>query len=132
MSKTMQRSETRQELLDNTVNYFNSKNRAYDRGRDACKYRVKHGVGCAIGREISSKLARELDCGGAEGTAVNNKRVFSELPKRLQNMGKAFLSRIQRLHDGEDCWNDDGISKYGLDRVSEICNNFELVNNHNK
>ena len=92
----MQKSRTRQELLDNTVRHFNSTNRGIEYGYlSMCVYRSSDGLACSIGREISDELALKFDS-EILGSVCN---VFDKLPLRLRNFGIFFLGGIQMLHD---------------------------------
>lgn len=127
MAKLMQESKTRQELFDNTINHFNSSNRAIaedENGFIGCKYRTKDGRACAIGREIPTTLARKFD--KTDDTAVDNDYIFDKLPQRLQDMGQYFLLEMQALHDNGDNWNVDGLTEYGLTVAKEIASRHDL------
>jgi len=95
----MQESHTREELLQNTVNHFNSDNRSvvhtnyHYNSLCQCKYRSGN-KGCAIGRELTDELAYELDdlnCG-----FVSEPEVFNLLPERLQMM-KSDYSKFNNI-----------------------------------
>ena len=83
---SLQHSETKQELLENTINHFNSTNRSVTPVGYGCKYRTRDGKGCAIGRELDEKLANSLD--KLPSSVVKNETVFNLLPQRLKDMGK--------------------------------------------
>ena len=121
----MQKSRTRQELLDNTVRHFNSTNRSIKDGdRSVCAYRTSDGLACAIGREISDELALKLDS-EMLGSMCN---VFDKLPLRLRNFGIFFLGSIQMLHDTAGYWDKKGLNNNGREAVKEICEDYELKN----
>ena len=121
----MQKSRTRQELLDNTVRHFNSTNRSIKDGDlSVCAYRTSDGLACAIGREISDELALKFDS-EILGSVCN---VFDKLPLRLRNFGIFFLGDIQILHDAEDYWDKKGLNNDGREAVKEICEDYQLKN----
>lgn len=117
-------SNTRQELLENTINYFNSKNRAVD-GDGACNYYMIDGRRCAIGKELTEELARELD-GNYADSGVIEYEIFERLPKRLKDMGEVFLSKIQHLHDTSIFWNKTGLTNEGKEHVRIIKQEYNL------
>jgi len=120
-------SQTRQELLQSTVNYYTLNNRAVS--GDTCAYMTEKGNRCAIGIECNKKLARELesmDDSADYGSSVKNDDMFSMLPKRLKKMGQQFLSSIQNLHDLSSHWDEEGISKEGKDRIKNIVEECNL------
>ena len=125
MKKLMQKSQTRQELLDNTVRHFNSTNRSLrNDASNVCLYRSEDGYGCAIGREISDELAEKLNL-VSFGSVINT---FSELPPRLRRFGMKFLCDVQILHDVLGYWDKSGLSYLGREAVKEICEEYQLKN----
>jgi hypothetical protein len=125
METLIQESHTRQELLDNTVNHYNLKNRCTN-DLDDCYYRYQ-GNACAIGRELPDELANHLERNHA-GHTVTDDEIFDQLPKRLQDMGKPFLSNVQSLHDGSFFWNENGLNKKGIIKLNYICKIYDLEN----
>lgn len=122
----MQKSKNRQELFDNTINHFNSENRGIEFGTGYI-YRTSDGRGCAIGREISDKLAKELDnCSNGDGVAIHNDNQFNKLPIRLKRMGQDFLYGLQLLHDNDINWDSNGLSDIGMKRAKKIAEKYKL------
>lgn len=116
MKRIRHNSKTRQELFDNTIKHFNLANRGEKDG--GCVY--YNGVNsCAIGIELSKK-----DCIEFQDISVGV--IFSELPKRLQNMNSAFLEDIQYLHDSEANFNKEGLSSRGIRAAVAIADNYGL------
>jgi hypothetical protein len=108
-------SKTKEELLENTINHFNANNRATDRwGR--CQYLTEDGRRCAIGIEVSLKLAKSIN----QGKTVGNEELFNSLPQRLKDMGQNYLLSIQQLHDSGLNWNETGLSTRGESCVESI------------
>lgn len=116
------KSKTREELLLSVINHYNSHNRAVKESGQ-CAYRVG-SKGCAIGRQISDKLAEKLDsyC----NSEVHYPEIFEMLPKRLRDMGQDFLRDIQLLHDYNNNWNSKGLSELGIRRKNKIIINYNL------
>lgn len=120
----LSKSNTRQELLDNTIQYFNLTNRAVDyRGFCFYVHPSNKDQRCAIGRELSEKKALKLL---NTEMPVPNKKVFNILPDRLKNMGVSFLKEIQILHDNELYWTATGLSGRGKREVKRICRVYNL------
>lgn len=120
------RSKTRQELLNNTVARYNSNNRGtHEDGKfSSCCYISKNEQKrCAIGVEVSTKLAQKLE-GNVDGVYENYQ--FQMLPDRLKKMGQSFLIDIQKLHDSKTFWNEKGITNRGIEEVKIIVNNYSL------
>lgn len=114
------KSKTKEELLNNTIKRYNIETRSTDGSR--CKYLNNDDRRCAIGIELNKPLARRLDM--IEPNGVINDEVFKLLPKRLKKMGKDFLSEVQVLHDNRQYWTEEGLSRQGEFRVSEIRSKF--------
>ena len=93
-------------FLNKTALHYNSRNRGAGK-HNSCSY----ARGCAVGRHIrNKKLCAQLDKRDNSGVSY----VFDELPLSLRKYGKAFLARVQMLHDSEQNWNADGITDVGL------------------
>lgn len=116
----MKVSKNRQELLQNTVNFYNTSNRGMN-GKDCC-YISSSGKRCAIGRELSKKTAMKL----ASNSKVTSHVIFDELPKRLQSMGMSFLTRVQILHDERTHWDHKGITGFGKEYADRIVTSYNL------
>ena len=123
MKKLIQRSTSRKQLLQNTINHFNSNNRSTSGAWD-CLYRNKEGRSCAIGRELPDKLTKQLD--NLPKPGVCQQDVFNKLPQRLQNMGQGFLITLQNLHDKSQNWTKKGLSLVGKENVDSICQKFNI------
>lgn len=117
-------SKTREELLINTVLYYGiDENRRSLSSKGYCSYQSDSGNCCAIGREIRIGLRYMLD--ELANTSVQEKEVFEALPKRLQNLGQDFLSRIQKLHDSLEYY-DCQLNSDGWEHVEKIINHHSL------
>lgn len=119
------------ELLNNTIQHYNSKNRCEKEGW--CKYSPKtldlEGIseGCAIGRFLKPEVAEELDtitlCSIHEIVCTNKK---SLLPDWMLKMNPIFLRDVQLLHDQDDNWTIDGLSPKGKYIVELIKDKYNL------
>ena len=112
-------SELQLAFLEDTINHFNSTNRGLTNGR--CSY----VGGCAIGRRLPKELCKTLD--SFEPSNVANDNIFHKLPQELQDLSRVFLEEVQHLHDREDFWDENGITKLGLARVARIKAIYKLV-----
>ena len=120
-------SKNRQELLENTINYFNSKNRGIElsnKENSLCfYYSDKTTKRCAIGIEVKKKTAMALQ---EKNKPIDCSSSFGLLPKRLQNMGKYFLRSIQELHDNHENWTKTELSLQGKEVVKDIKKHYNL------
>lgn len=113
----------RREILEDTIQHFNSNNRSVVNNNRRCLY---SGNGCAIGRLIKDKeLCLTLDDlnGGWSDTSVVS--VWPLLPDELKELGQKFLVSLQTLHDIEEYWDINGLSVSGhlkhLDIAKHYC-----------
>lgn len=121
-------SQTREELLVNTTEYYNSTNRGID-SMGNCQYFTPDGKPCAIGREVKNpkELQQISDNSFLGSCGVARKSLFNKLPKRLQKMNKFFLKSIQALHDRSDNWDKNGLSKLGILTYNDIIDEYSLT-----
>jgi hypothetical protein len=114
--------------LDETIAHFNLNNRATTGHR--CVYSsTTTSEGCAIGRKIADKSICALldsDISVSAGSGVSNPKVFQKLPKELKDLGAAFLTSIQQLHDHECNWGSKGLSEVGGMEVAAIRMRYNL------
>lgn len=111
-------------FLDYTASFYNSNNRATAEYR--CVYRATPtSPGCAIGQFMSPDLAAK--CQGTIGDVFRYAEYRHQLPIWMVEMGREFLSSIQRLHDEVVYWNDGGLNSYGKLYYNEIVKGFNLA-----
>lgn len=135
----MENREIAKKLLDETVAFYNSSNRGVNETKEGllygrCQYRTKEGKCCAIGRIMLKEALEEVskmrnypvgwlltlvDRGASE--------MFMEpYDKLLNEQYIGFLGRIQKLHDNDIFWNENGLTEYGKVEVAIIRKEFEL------
>lgn len=96
----MKTFNTREEILQDAINYYwgNNERRCYHQG--ACRYTpTETSEGCAIGRLVDQITARKL--AEKNHTIHNSNDTFDMLPTWLKNMGREFLETLQFSHDME-------------------------------
>ena len=125
--------EIMQQMLQDVVTHFseNPKElRSIDNNK--CLYNPPankpNSIGCALGMYINTKNAKKLDT--CEGSAIwniwkkeKNKKL---LPKWMQKIDIGFLTKLQNLHDCNNNWTDDNITKEGKSFVKGMCKAFKL------
>jgi hypothetical protein len=110
-------------LLEDTVKFYNSNNRAVKRiGSDSkcVYYATATSPGCAIGRCMDRNFVYD---GMADIKAVIDSTY--PLPPWLLAMDHHFLNSLQGLHDNDPYWNDVGLSAAGLLYLANIKRNIE-------
>jgi hypothetical protein len=114
------------DFLNDTVKYYSEDTNRRSTGVFSCEYyNESNGKCCAIGRFIEDKkLSKELDS-EFEDSSVSNDDVFLLLPLSLQELGQTFLHNIQRLHDQDYMWNENGITPSGIRFVDMIREKIE-------
>lgn len=112
-------------VLQDTIQYYSQDPEGRRcKNNDWCFYSPKTvgkeetSEGCAIGRLLSPKLQEELDK-NYKGSGMKDS-IFSILPQEIQDLGQDFLWRLQSLHDIDDNWNSEGLTKKGERRVKQI------------
>lgn len=112
----MKYSKTRQELLQSTVDFYNSTNRGTNKMGN-CVYITDDGKRCAIGREVNKNTAQKLQ---DKNDYLESETMLDLLPKRLLDLGKVFLRNIQSIHDNQLNWGKDGLSEHGKEEVKRL------------
>jgi hypothetical protein len=127
--KKLKVSQTRQELLNNTIAFYSEDvtRRAFDEGAGVCMYHTADGRNCAIGRELKNPSTFGVATDSVD-EGVGSLALMIELPKRLSSMGEDFLTDIQMLHDTEFYWGRDGLTLGGEGKVNSICIKYNLKN----
>ncbi len=107
--------ERRKAFLLDVAGFYNSSNRALAED-GACVYSATNvSPGCAIGRCLSPSLRRRLDKGVTKGifSIYHKPYLQNRLPKWMVEMGPSFLNAVQRFHDHETNWTNNGLSEMG-------------------
>lgn len=123
--------ERQLELLEETVQYY-SKNPVERRCKveGNCSYSPKtvgktKSSGCAIGRKLKPSVREEIDRRYPNGASVDD-CAWQFIPENLKELGKAFLKKVQNLHDNDYYWMEHNISESGKVFVDNIKQQFNL------
>lgn len=114
--------ERQSQFLYDTIHHYNSNNRCVD-DIGQCYYHPtsKNTKGCAIGRHLAKKLAKQMDNGEFGVPSMrSNPNIFERLPVWMKEMGRDFLMEVQSLHDGLPYWDGNGLSGAGLYQVDAL------------
>lgn len=123
-------SEKMESILEDTIKYFNIKNRCGEKHK-VCRYSPvtvgKEGIteGCAIGRlfdEESKLILDKMQGGSWAQITLREENIPLIDPFMIKN--KSFFARLQFLHDDGRNWNEEGINEKGIETVSEIRNAY--------
>lgn len=126
-------TERQRAFLNDTINFFNSNNRATtprNFGLEKCIYSpLGNNCGCAIGRHLPKELAMQLDeLSESDISTIFNKHsmLYAQLPTWMKDMQIEFISYVQSLHDNYNFWGENGLSDSGRRMVDRINSNFNL------
>lgn len=121
----MNLQQQRLEFLQDTINYYSedTSRRAvvYIDEFNECRYLTEDGRKCAIGRVINISYE---DSEKLSNVTVANSNIVKLLPEHIKVLGIDFLSRIQRLHNCDTYWNEDGLSAIGKETVTDIIKEY--------
>ena len=119
--------ERRKQILEDTINHYNSTNRAATEKGRCYYYDHKTGRRCAIGRLLAEEEAIALQGIGLGGCQV--RAISYYLPESVFELGIHFLSMLQSLHDKATYWNEEGLSESGKEFVEDI-KTYHISNNN--
>lgn len=112
--------QRRLDFLEEMVSFYgeDTSRRSIHRNGDCLYWDKATGNKCSIGRYIPEYKYN----GEIENEPVKDACVFELLPKEIQELGKNFLTEIQRFHDDElgIRWNDKGLTESGKYRIEII------------
>ncbi len=109
----MKQFQTREELLQDAINYYWIRPERRCVNADGyCQYKSSEtSEGCAIGRLLDPEVAETLN----SDAGVYDNGVWNNLPAWLKDMGQDFLHDMQRLHDSQKFALGDDV--YIIDRM---------------
>lgn len=127
MNKT-QLKKARLAFLKDTVDFYSADpegRRSMDKEGETCRYRsnLKKDAPrrCAIGRWIPDEnYVRTMDSGDDTSFPDVVEQFPNMLPENIRALGDDFLWNVQRLHDEPFNWDEDGLTKCGLEEVIYI------------
>lgn len=111
------------QLLEETIEYYSKNPRAISNS-NTCVYLREDGARCAIGRICDDETIKLI---GGICSDVGSARIWPLLPPAITDYGQSFLVDLQRLHDGNKNWSDNGLSQEGKRYVDSIKSYFNLV-----
>jgi len=115
---------TRQEILQWEVDNRNLKNRCIKGTK--CKYYIPYRIGCAVGRLLTRKKAKQIEEIVEKTNQCSVAAVFELLPDEVKTLGLDFLSDIQLFHDNYSCFTNEGLSYKGIEIAKEIAERYNL------
>jgi hypothetical protein len=112
----MKTFSTREEVLQDTINYYWGKPERKCVELGVCKYPpVGESEGCAVGRLVPREIADKLD---ERGSSISDEVQFNLLPEWMKEMGHQFWYKLQRMHD------DGLLAKQDSAEVEKIVSNL--------
>lgn len=93
----MKTFSTREEVLQDTINYYWGRPERKCVQFGMCKYiPIGESEGCAVGRLVSTEIAEELN---EDGRSISFDKQFNLLPEWMKEMGQTFWIALQEMHD---------------------------------
>ena len=122
--------QTAIEIINETIKYYvNNPNKRAIGGQGECLYNTSDGRHCAIGRCLSKKYKDagwELhgNEGGLDTLIEENtgplETLDSMLMPRYRGQSFSFWDKLQKFHDADKNWDENGLTEDGLDSVFEL------------
>lgn len=120
-------------FLEDTIAYYSDDvSRRATTSYEGCRYRTLDTRKCAIGRYIPNDKYIET----IEGKIANHDDVLALLPPKIAALSTTsyklnrfehdFLCDVQKLHDCDDYWSKNSLSKDGLRLVERIKQKYSL------
>ena len=124
---------TKQEIINETVKYYDEDidRRAMD--IHGCVYNAYDGTYCAVGRCFEDKWKRVDDDFVLEGNDADIESMYKEngfdnldgmLQPKYRGHEVEFWEELQRLHDNGSNWNSQGISTIGQANVDKLLKDY--------
>lgn len=123
---------TRQDIFNKVVEHLLSMTerctateKDNDSGIYPCRYRDKNNNKCAIGALIPD----ELYTSEIEDFSASYEPVLALLAKAnypVDQTAGNFYEDLQQIHDYKGHWNDDGLNRTGLNKLSSVASQWSL------
>jgi len=122
---------TKEQIVREIVAFYTSKNRAMVEskpyGSTQCLYLTEEGKMCAVGRCMTKKGLERVLVSHAQASTHELDDTFDGIDKLLKKkyhgQNISFWCDLQRLHDHENWWDENGITEQGK---AEVCFMFEI------
>lgn len=113
-------------VLQDTINFYTLEKRAVDY-YEKCQYLTEDGKRCAIGRLLNKGKERGLmECSKSVNAFLEIPEFQKIIPDWMTKLSPLFLKSIQALHDGEGYWTETGLSSEGVQKVRQICMDYDI------
>lgn len=120
--------KTKVEIIEETANFYNINNRAFDEDFGYCMYNIpKNGKQCALGRCLVDSQDFNKQFGSASLVSIIERRKISldnYLKEEYRGHSISFWSDLQLFHDSKSHWNETGLTLKGL-KFKQV-----LINTH--
>jgi hypothetical protein len=122
---------TEEEIVRETAAFYNSKNRATVENIEdgclrpsiTCEYITSDNKMCAVGRCLTKKGLERVMKNCSVYNVSDIDEVFGLdklLKKKYHGHPVMFWSKLQRLHDNNTIWDENGITKHGKREVAIV------------
>ena len=116
------------EIIHETIKYYTNdpRRRGLD-GRGGCLYNTEDNRHCAVGRCFNKKYKdKGWHLFGNEGgldTLIDENKLSNlddMLMPRYRGQSFSFWDKLQKFHDADKNWDENGLTEDGLDSVFEL------------
>lgn len=107
---------TKEEIVKETALFYNSKNRSFSAEDYVCCYTDANSNHCAVGRCMIAEKRPSINSGRNTDTLsklLGEDDIDSILEEKYRGHEFEFWLNLQRLHDDEFHWTEDGINDKG-------------------
>ncbi len=119
---------TKQQIIQETALYYNSKNRAIESDGISCTYLANDGRKCAVGRVLSPEGLEFADNFGEGKNAYNLIDAWNDEGLSLDELFEEsynghegyFWNDLQTFHDSAHNWNEMGLTEIGQNLFNEL------------
>lgn len=119
----------KQIVLETVEEYSDPSNRAlfFTKGGPAdatCRYRASNGNKCGVGRCMTKDALAEYATSSRKfGSLLENKLSHDSLLEDMYHgQSLSFWQNIQKLHDTDHFWSEDGITEKGVEFIGRNFN----------
>ena len=113
---------TKVEIINIAANHYNEKNRG--RTNDGCRYITNDGRMCAVGMCMTDEALEDFKHHYGDvftvQAMIKSKSIDNILKDEFRGHSTSFWKELQRFHDTDMNWDDEGMSDSGREFYCEL------------
>lgn len=122
---------TKEEIIEETANFYNSTNRGYNPNNQTCLYLTPDGKNCAVGRCMIPESIELLGSANPAVTEIKwqfpNLTLDELLQPKYRGHTDDFWRKLQRFHDVSANWDENGLTEAGKKVMKVMKRLYEIV-----